>query len=109
MNIYSLASLSAIAASSLLAAPTFANSSSTAKYPPEFVRKYSQECLQTSMAEGLEAAEAKKLCSCTLNKFQQQYSFQEFKQLTIASNTDPASQDALVQTGQVCFEELLYE
>lgn len=108
MNIY-LLSLAAIAASNLLATFAVANSSSSAKYPPEFVREYTQECVQTSIAEGLEEVEAKKLCSCTLDKFQQQYTLQEFKQLTIASNTDPASQDALVQTGQVCFEELLYE
>jgi hypothetical protein len=78
-------------------------------YPPQFVRDYSNECLQTSMAEGLEEPEAKQLCQCTLDEFQKQYSLQEFKQLTAASATDKAAENSLIQVGQLCFESLLYE
>lgn len=109
MKFYSVISLSTIATSSWLLGQNPPNSDLAEQYPPEFVSTYSRECIQTSIAEGLEEAEASKLCDCTLNKFQQQYTLQEFKQLTIDSNSDQASQDALIETGQVCFEELLYE
>lgn len=79
------------------------------QYPTEFVQSYNQECIQTSMGEGLDEAGAKKLCNCTLNKFQQQYSLAEFKQLTVASTTDQQAQNKLVEVGQVCFEQILYE
>ena len=78
-------------------------------YPAKFVRDYSNECLQTSMAEGLEATEAQQLCQCTINEFQKQYSLQEFKQLTAASATDKTAENTLIEVGQFCFESLLYE
>ena len=78
-------------------------------YPAEFVRDYSNECLQTSMGEGLEETEARQLCQCTINEFQKQYSLQEFKQLTAASARDKTAENTLIAVGQFCFESLLYE
>jgi hypothetical protein len=78
-------------------------------YPAQFVRDYSNECLQTSMAEGLEELEARQLCQCTLDEFQKQYSLQEFKKLTAASATDKTAENSLIEVGQLCFESLLYE
>ena len=78
-------------------------------YPPEFVRDYSQECLQTSMEEGLQEAEAERLCQCTIDEFQKQYTLKEFKQLTAASITDETAENTLIEVGQGCFEQLLYE
>jgi hypothetical protein len=78
-------------------------------YPPEYVKEYLQNCVETSMQEGLLQAEAKTLCDCTINKFQQKYTLQEFKQLTAASKTDRTAADALVDVGQLCFETILYE
>ncbi len=78
-------------------------------YPAEFVREYSNECLQTSMIEGLTEAEAQQLCQCTINEFQKQYSLQEFKRLTAASATDVTAENTLIEVGQFCFESLLYE
>ncbi len=79
------------------------------QYPAEFVRDYNQECIQTSLEEGLEESEAKRLCDCTINEFEQQYNFQEFQQLTAASTTDKKAATALVEVGQFCFEQILYE
>ncbi len=78
-------------------------------YPQEFAQSYLQECRQTSLEEGLAELEAKNLCSCTLNKFQQQYTLQEFKQLTAAAATDTNAENTLVEVGQGCLEEILYE
>ena len=78
-------------------------------YPPEFVQDYSQECLQTSMGEGLEATEARTLCRCTINEFQNQYTLEEFKRLTAKSATDKTAENTLIEVGQVCFEQVLYE
>ncbi|MEO1672737.1 MAG: hypothetical protein AAFR77_18495, partial [Cyanobacteria bacterium J06631_2] len=77
--------------------------------PAEFVQQYQQECVQTSIAEGLEEVEAQRLCNCTIKEFQQQYALEEFQQLTVASATDKESETALVDVGQFCFEQLLYE
>ncbi|BAU65368.1 hypothetical protein STA3757_27530 [Stanieria sp. NIES-3757] len=81
----------------------------TNTYPPEYIKEYLQNCLKTSMQEGLLQPEAKTLCDCTLNKFQHKYTLEEFKQLTAASKTDQAAADALVEVGQLCFETILYE
>lgn len=79
------------------------------QYPPEYTQKYLQDCQQTSLKEGLGEIEAKKLCDCTLKEFQQQYSLTEFKQLNIAAETDENASQQLIEVGQICFEELLYE
>ena len=79
------------------------------QYPAEFVRNYNQECIQTSLGEGLAEAEAKQLCSCTIEEFEQQYNLEEFQELTAASATDQQAETALVEVGQFCFEQILYE
>ena len=79
------------------------------QYPAEFVQQYQQECIQTSIAEGLEETEAQRLCNCTIKEFQQQYALDEFQQLTVAAATDKESETALVEVGQFCFEQSLYE
>jgi uncharacterized membrane protein len=88
---------------------TVVNAKNTYQYPADFVQNYNQECMQTSMGEGLDEVGAKKLCNCTLNKFQQQYSLAEFQQLTAAAANDQKAQNTLVEVGQVCFEQILYE
>ncbi|MBE9167363.1 hypothetical protein IQ238_07420 [Pleurocapsales cyanobacterium LEGE 06147] len=79
------------------------------RYPPEYVREYMEDCVKESMAEGLPEEEAKTLCTCTLNRFQQQYTLDEFKKLTEASKTDQTAADALITVGESCLEEILYE
>ncbi len=78
-------------------------------YPAKFVREYSDECMEISMAEGLAEIEAQNLCECTINEFQQQYSLEEFKELTAASATDETAENTLIEVGQLCFESILYE
>ncbi len=78
-------------------------------YPAEFLRDYSSECIQTSMAEGLGEIEAQNLCQCTIDEFQQQYSLQEFQDLTAAAATDETAENTLIEVGQLCFESMLYE
>ncbi|MEY2857485.1 MAG: hypothetical protein RLZZ74_1797 [Cyanobacteriota bacterium] len=85
------------------------NAQKAHQYPADFLQGYNQECMQTSMEEGLEEAEAKRLCNCTIKEFQRQYSLTEFKQLTAASATDKASEATLIEVGQSCFEQILYE
>lgn len=104
-----LLALFLLTSSSVSVAQTPANSEVAEVYPPEFVSDYSQECVQTSMAEGLEAAEAENLCDCTIQEFQRQYTLQEFKQLTADSVADKNAENELIEVGQVCFEQLLYE
>lgn len=85
------------------------NSKKAHQYPADFIQSYNQECMQTSMGEGLAVAEATRLCKCTVNEFQRQYSLTEFKRLTTAAATSKSSEAALVEVGQSCFEQILYE
>jgi uncharacterized membrane protein len=94
---------------SLLAETPAAPAKFKETYPQEFAQSYLQECRQTSLEEGLAEVEAKNLCGCTLNKFQQQYTLQEFKQLTAAAAQDTTAENTLVEVGQGCLEEILYE
>ena len=85
------------------------NPAQTNQYSAEFVQNYDRECIQTSMSEGLAQTDAQSLCDCTMEEFQRQYSMEEFEQLTLASATDEEAQTALVEVGQFCFEQILYE
>ena len=58
---------------------------------------------------GSNETDAQKLCDCTVGEFQRQYSMEEFQQLTLASATDAEAETALVEVGQFCFEQILYE
>ena len=78
-------------------------------YSAEFIEDYDRECIETSMSEGLAQTDAQNLCDCTIEEFQRQYSMEEFQQLTLASATDEEAETALVEVGQFCFEQILYE
>ena len=79
------------------------------EYPQEYSQNYLQECQDTAIAEGLPDIEAESLCSCTLKEFQQKYTLDEFKDLNKRSETDVAASDALIEVGEFCFEEILFE
>ena len=91
-----------------LIVPALAESTSHT-YPPEYIQQYMKDCIATSMTEGLAEPEAKKLCDCTLAEFQQQYSLEAFKELNAKSETDEMAANKLIEVGELCFEELLYE
>lgn len=101
--------LSLIITGNIASAENLIKSSDANQYPEEFVQEYATECIQTSMGEGLAATEAEQLCDCTINKFQSQYELEEFKQLTVDSLNDQNAEATLVEVGQVCFEQILYE
>lgn len=104
-----LLALPLIVTGNIAVAQDLAESNNGRSYPEEFVREYNTECINTSMEEGLAAAEAEILCDCTINKFASRYELAEFKQLTIDSSKDQQAQAKLVEVGQVCFEQILYE
>lgn len=79
------------------------------EYPQEYSQNYLQECKVTAMTEGLPDSEAEILCNCTLREFQQKYTLDEFKDLNKRSETDSTASDALVEVGEFCFEEILFE
>ncbi len=78
-------------------------------YPLEYAQQYLQDCQTTSLQEGLEEIEAKKLCDCTLREFEQKYNLTEFKQLNTAAATDENASNQLIEVGYLCFEQLLFE
>ena len=105
----SLLTLSLLVTGNMAVAESSIKSEGSDRYPEDFVREYATECIQTSMGEGLAEEEAQKLCDCTISKFQSQYELAEFKQLTVDSLEDEQAEAVLVEVGQICFEEILYE
>ena len=97
-----------LAFSILLIVPALAESAPHT-YPSEYTQQYLKDCMAVSMTEGLAEPEAKKLCDCTLAKFQQQYSLEAFKELNAKSETDETAANKLFEVGELCFEEILYE
>lgn len=106
---FSLISLSLLATQGVAFAEGSINPRQANQYPAKFVRDYNQECIQTSLEEGLSEPEAQRLCDCTIDEFERQYNLEEFQQLTSASATDKEAETALVEVGQFCFEQILYE
>ena len=102
-----IASVPALLIASLSALSAIAQT--VQEYPQEYSQNYLQECQDTAIAEGLPDIEAKSLCSCTLKEFQQKYTLDEFKDLNKRSETDAAASDALIEVGEFCFEEILFE
>ncbi|NJL84354.1 MAG: hypothetical protein HC890_18105 [Chloroflexaceae bacterium] len=93
----------------MLASAATAQSARPAAYPSDFVSNYLRNCIARSQAQGLEVAESRQLCDCTLKQFQQQYSFNEFKQLTASARTNPQAQANLTKVGEACFEAVLFQ
>lgn len=81
----------------------------THQYPQNYVQNYLQDCIETSMTEGLPEEDAQTLCNCTINQFQQKYSLREFKQLAAASQTDENAATSLIEVGELCFEDILFQ
>jgi hypothetical protein len=79
------------------------------QYPPDYIQNYMQECIKTSMEQGLVQPDANKLCNCTIKQFQARYTLDEFKQLTAKSKKEQMAADALVEVGESCLETILYE
>lgn len=92
-----------------LGAVAVPNKETVTEYPVAYSQKYLQDCQKTSLKEGLEEIDAKRLCDCTLREFQQKYTLTEFQQLNTAAETDENASNELIEVGQLCFEELLYE
>lgn len=76
------------------------DSTTVHSYPEDFLEEYFVECRKLAIAEGLSEEDAQVLCDCTINKFQSQYSFEEYQQLT------PEQREEI---GYACFEDILYE
>jgi len=70
------------------------------EYPQDFITQYMEDCREMAIAEGLLPEDAEIVCTCTLDRFQQQYSYEEYQQLP---------QETKEEVGYDCFDELLYE
>jgi hypothetical protein len=70
---------------------------------------YRQECLQRASREGLPPETANELCNCTISRFRNRYTIQQFRTLVQKSKTEKAAAQTLAEVGEACFEEVLYE
>jgi len=88
---------------------TLAQETANNQYPEDFVNQYMTDCKERALSEGVPPEDADTFCICTLNKFQSQYTFEEFKQLTSDSKENQDAADNLSEVGYVCFDEILFE
>ena len=75
----------------------------------EFWGNYRQDCLESSLEQGLPSWTAESVCNCVIDKFRESYTSQQFKDVTQQAETDPAIAEKLREVGESCFEKILYE
>ncbi len=80
----------------------------SASVPVSF-EDYRQECVQRATGQRLPQDVVQDLCSCTIKKFQSQYTFAEFRSLVQQSQKDRAAAQKLTAVGEACLDEVLYE
>ncbi|MGF1488203.1 MAG: hypothetical protein ACFBSE_14045 [Prochloraceae cyanobacterium] len=66
------------------------------EYPKNFVETYTRDCIEQA-TDHLEIEDARKICKCTLDKFQDNYTYDRYKELSAESKQD---------IGLTCFEEM---
>lgn len=82
----------------------------TNPYPADFITDYMTSCKERSLAESIPPEDTEILCTCTINVFQDKYTFEEFQQLTAESeNNNQEARDSLSEVGYICLDEILYE
>lgn len=75
-------------------------------YPEDFVAEYLAKCQQSTIEAGMSAQQAAKLCDCTLNEFQAQFSVEEFKALELQAEEDLDAFSTLAEVGEACAKNL---
>ena len=76
-------------------------------YPQKIVKAYLNGCSQRSVQEGLTQQQAEIVCQCTINRFQSQYSFDQFLKLYTQAQKTKESPDEFVDVGIDCATQLL--
>lgn len=79
------------------------------QYPQQQVRNYMKNCTQQAVAQKMSPQTAQTLCTCTLNKFQAQYTSQQLEKLMQEAPKNEEAADKLTEVGYVCLDEILYE
>jgi uncharacterized membrane protein len=79
------------------------------QYPQDFVADYLKTCNQRAMSQGLAKEDANTMCNCTLNKFQSQYSVEQFKKLRQDSINNQQATHTLNEVGYSCLDQILYQ
>ena len=71
--------------------------------------EYKTECLNDSRLQGFHPEDVQKLCSCVINTFEARYTLEQFKKLTQTASTNAEAENTLVEVGEICFDQILYE
>lgn len=86
-----------------------AQQTSKNQYPQDFVVDYMKTCTKRATSQGLVQDDANTMCSCTLNKFQSQYSVEQFKKLRQDSQNNQEAAQILSEVGYSCLDQILYK
>lgn len=76
---------------------------------PAFAQKtfanHKQDCLARIQKKGISKLIAEEVCTCTMNKFEEEYTIQEFNTLINKSKTDKVTARQLAAVGENCLYE----
>lgn len=74
-------------------------------YPSPEVQAYMDSCVSNATAQGLEQNFAQNYCACTINTFQERYTYAEFTELALSAQTAPQPPSELVEVAELCLYE----
>lgn len=77
---------------------------STNAYPPQEVQVYVESCVSSATAQGLEQDFAQNYCTCTINTFQERYTYAEFAELALSAQTASQPPAELMEVVELCLQ-----
>lgn len=74
-------------------------------YPPQEVQTFLSACISNATANGLDRNFAQSYCTCTINAFQERYTYAEFTELALSTQSTQQPSPELIEVAQICITE----
>jgi len=74
-------------------------------YPPQEVQAFLNACVSNATANGLDRNFAQSYCTCTINAFQERYTYAEFTELAMSTQSTQQPSPELIEVAQICIAE----
>lgn len=76
------------------------------RYPKNLIDDYMKSCRQSAVKQGVSQQQAEQLCACTINRFQAQFTLDQFKALTLQAQQTGETPEVFTEIGVACAEQL---
>lgn len=73
-------------------------------YPPQEVQVYMESCVSSATAQGLAQDFAQNYCTCTINAFQERYTYTEFAELALSAQAAEQPPAELMEVVELCLQ-----